>query len=150
MSLTKQQVVRLKKLSEALRSGKYSQTTQLLRRGDSFCCLGVACDLHVKSTKHNQWRHPGTTSDVYMFGADLYSIPKSIQDYYGFNSNVGTYIKAPQAVENFIVPGRTLISLNDREGRDFKFIAKVIDLFIEQDGPAILDIDSLDAAEPVL
>jgi hypothetical protein len=29
----------------ALRSGKYKQAHHWLRKGDSFCCLGVACDL---------------------------------------------------------------------------------------------------------
>jgi hypothetical protein len=33
------------KLVDALRSGKYEQTTGCLRSEDSFCCLGVACDL---------------------------------------------------------------------------------------------------------
>jgi hypothetical protein len=30
---------------EALRSGKYDQGKSWLRQGDSFCCLGVLCDL---------------------------------------------------------------------------------------------------------
>ena len=30
---------------EALRSGKYKQTTYVLRREDSYCCLGVLCDI---------------------------------------------------------------------------------------------------------
>ena len=29
----------------ALRSGKYQQGRGVLRNGDKFCCLGVACDL---------------------------------------------------------------------------------------------------------
>lgn len=33
------------KLIEALQSGKYSKGKGALRRGDDFCCLGVACDL---------------------------------------------------------------------------------------------------------
>lgn len=42
---------RIKKLwIEALRSGKYQQTDNALRRGSgakaTFCCLGVLCDLH--------------------------------------------------------------------------------------------------------
>jgi len=31
---------------DALRSGKYEQTQRQLRREDSFCCLGVLCDLY--------------------------------------------------------------------------------------------------------
>lgn len=34
---------------EALRSGKYQQGRDVLRAGDSFCCLGVACDLYDSS-----------------------------------------------------------------------------------------------------
>ena len=32
----------------ALESGEYDQTAGRLRNGDSFCCLGVACELAVK------------------------------------------------------------------------------------------------------
>lgn len=35
---------------EALRSGKYQQGTGCLRMDDTFCCLGVLCDLHAKET----------------------------------------------------------------------------------------------------
>lgn len=31
---------------EALRSGKYQQGQGALKEGDSFCCLGVLCDLY--------------------------------------------------------------------------------------------------------
>lgn len=34
-----------KKWVEALRSGKYSQGKNYLRKGDSYCCLGVLCEV---------------------------------------------------------------------------------------------------------
>ncbi len=34
----------------ALRSGKYKQGRGCLRRHDSYCCLGVLCDLHAQVT----------------------------------------------------------------------------------------------------
>lgn len=34
----------------ALRSGEYKQGRGELRNGDSFCCLGVLCDLHSKDS----------------------------------------------------------------------------------------------------
>lgn len=40
---------------EALRSGEYTQTTDVLRRRDSMCCLGVLCDLHHKTTNDGEW-----------------------------------------------------------------------------------------------
>jgi hypothetical protein len=33
----------------ALRSGKYKQGRKALRDGDTFCCLGVLCDLAVRA-----------------------------------------------------------------------------------------------------
>ena len=38
---------------KALRSGKYKQTTHILRNTFGFCCLGVACDLFKE--KHQKW-----------------------------------------------------------------------------------------------
>ncbi len=38
---------------EALRSGKYEQTTGQLREGNKFCVLGVLCDIAPKSV--GQW-----------------------------------------------------------------------------------------------
>lgn len=44
-----------KKWLEALRSGEYKQGKEALRLPDNtFCCLGVLCDLHAKETG-NQW-----------------------------------------------------------------------------------------------
>ena len=34
----------------ALRSGEYKQGQRYLRVDDTFCCLGVLCDLHAKAT----------------------------------------------------------------------------------------------------
>ncbi len=36
---------------KALRSGEYKQTTSRLQKGDSFCCLGVACDIFIPKYK---------------------------------------------------------------------------------------------------
>ena len=35
---------------EALRSGRYRQTSLMLRDKVGFCCLGVACDISGKGT----------------------------------------------------------------------------------------------------
>ncbi len=35
------------KWTEALRSGEYNQCQNQLQFGDSFCCLGVACDIFI-------------------------------------------------------------------------------------------------------
>lgn len=61
---------------EALRSGKYSQTSGRLRRQDGFCCLGVLCDL-MDTTKWienplNNWTYGEFESKNYdMLRGDL-------------------------------------------------------------------------------
>ena len=45
---------------EALRSGNYKQAQSALRRDDTYCCLGVACDLSVNEEidwQYNQDRN---------------------------------------------------------------------------------------------
>lgn len=39
-------------LVKALLSGDYEQTRNFLREGDSFCCLGVACDINLDMHWH--------------------------------------------------------------------------------------------------
>lgn len=39
-----------KKWVEALRSNQYKQGGGALRRDNTYCCLGVLCDLHAKDT----------------------------------------------------------------------------------------------------
>lgn len=42
---------------DTLESGKYKQTTGALKEGDSFCCLGVLCDLAVKDGSRFRWTY---------------------------------------------------------------------------------------------
>ena len=39
---------------DALRSGEYQQSTSRLRTGDTYCCLGVACELH-RQARDDKW-----------------------------------------------------------------------------------------------
>jgi hypothetical protein len=47
---------------KALRSGKYKQGSNYLRRGNDFCCLGVLCDI----VEPDAWR-PASESDHGVF-----------------------------------------------------------------------------------
>lgn len=50
----------------ALRSGEYKQGTEHLHSGDSFCCLGVLCDLYAKEHPANgKWEL--VRNDVFEF-----------------------------------------------------------------------------------
>ncbi len=48
----------------ALRSGDYKQGTKVLRKGNSFCCLGVLCDV-VDPSRWNE------RDDRYLWGKNL-------------------------------------------------------------------------------
>ena len=50
---------RVKKLwVEALWSGCYKQGRKRLRYGNTYCCLGVLCDLYRKKTGEGEWNKP--------------------------------------------------------------------------------------------
>lgn len=40
----------------ALRSGEYKQGKSMLRVDDSYCCLGVLCELHRQANVGYEWR----------------------------------------------------------------------------------------------
>ena len=69
----------------ALRSGKYKQGRGRLRRGDSFCCLGVLCDL----SKLSEWKSGG-----YYGSADearAMHPPVSVLEWAGLRSESGKF-----------------------------------------------------------
>lgn len=82
----------MKRWVKALRSGKYKKGKFGLRRGDTFCCLGVLCDLSKQST----W-------DKYGF-YDNYDtvLPTSVQEWAGMQTDKGE-----------IDARRNLVMLND-------------------------------------
>ena len=49
----------------ALRSGEYKQATGRLRKNDGYCCLGVLCDLHSKTTGEGHWEGEGEGDQAY-------------------------------------------------------------------------------------
>lgn len=118
MSLNKENV---RKLVEALRSGKYKQTTNYLTKiangEQSHCCLGVACLV----AKEN-----GVFVDVQVVGDDAWQtvkyngdgllLPGGVVQWYGFTSTTPD-IKAP----NGAVSPATIA--NDDLGWDFNQIA---------------------------
>jgi|SRR6185436_2774286 len=93
---------------EALRSGKYEQGKRALRKGNSFCCLGVLCD--VMGAK---WEVRGDDVDLHAT----------------FNGELQEYYFEPAALE---VIGMTeaqqeeLYQMND-EGESFAAIADQIE-----------------------
>ena len=106
----------------ALRSGEYSQCQGSLRRGDSFCCLGVACDLYAKEHTDGFWFTREETNSVEFdsrTGVRSGVLPECVKDWLGMRTNTGIYEDAS---------GKNLPHLNDNQKWSFNQIAD----FIEQ------------------
>jgi hypothetical protein len=98
---------------EALRSNTYVQGKRRLKNVDNtFCCLGVLCDLYIKS-KNFQWeKHDDSCFALH----DARSIlPREVMDWAGLDSN------------NPTCDYHTLSSYNDN-GKSFHEIAGLIEV----------------------
>ncbi len=98
---------------EALRSGKYKQGRDLLRKDDEYCCLGVACDI-FKSDINGDWVKPvmgGRMSFKAGLIDVLYDIPPILKDKLGL----------PDKVRNHMV------SMNDSFDKNFNEIADYLE-----------------------
>ena len=114
---------------EALTSGEYSQTTDMLKNNEGgFCCLGVLCDLFIKSQDEGRWslgnlftfNEPDVESDLYTTGWDT-ELPAVVMEWAGLEDAHGRYGIRPTPE----VRGNSLARDND-SGDNFKVIAKTI------------------------
>lgn len=110
-----------RKWIKALRSGKYKQGTDYLKRGDEFCCLGVLCDL-VKDELGADWEiqriyHSDFVGEF--LGCDN-ELPDDVAELVGLSDVVGSY----RAL--FGNKPRSLAQDND-SGKTFKQIANIIE-----------------------
>lgn len=107
---------------EALRSGVYKQGKNYLHEGDTYCCLGVACDLYRRYESGPGWRDEDTDEDG--FPANSYMgeagvLPATVRDWLGLGDECGCHVVSK-------VQGRSLSGLND-QGNTFEEIADVIE-----------------------
>jgi hypothetical protein len=122
-SMKPEHVEARRKWVEALLSGKYKQARGALRKGNAFCCLGVACDavgVGVWQKDGRRWTFNGV--------GDL--LPSSVID------RLGVRYPNPNACGNIVA------SLNDDQRFTFEEIATAI-LFEEE---YQLDLASMDVA----
>lgn len=98
---------------KALRSGEYRQGTAGLRFEDSFCCLGVLCDLHAEIAFVN-WEYD-ERSGIYRYLGETIVLPKAVCEWAGLDD------------PNPITPKAFLTTQNDTPGRSFKRLALMIE-----------------------
>ena len=100
---------------DALRSGEYKQTSDALRTGDNFCCLGVLCDLHAKET--------GGKWEGWHYGGNQHTPPPDVVEWAGLDDQYGGEVVI--AVEMRDV--QLAITEHNDSGRTFAEIANAIE-----------------------
>ena len=103
---------------EAPRSGEYKQGANGLKMDDTFCCLGVLCDLHAKE-KNKQWAEPKYQNFASYLGMTAV-LPPEVQKWAGLD-RANPVLKSPK--HGF---DEELSILNDG-GATFQQIADVIE-----------------------
>ena len=112
---------------KALRSGEYTQAAGVLRRDDSFCCLGVLCDLYREATSDGTWDEtPRSEPDglpVYAFAGAEETLPNEVITWAGMETPNGILDPVESGAEEMCLSG-----LND-DGSTFSGLALVIEQY---------------------
>jgi hypothetical protein len=106
---------------EALRSGAYRQTRLALRDNEGFCCLGVACEVAIEAGL--PLKRAGDDGYSSLDGQIIQRafLPRAVMEWLGLSTGDGRVSAA-----------QSLSQLNDRERRDFNYIANFIDKYREE------------------
>lgn len=112
----------------ALRSGGYTQGTSSLHnlKDDTWCCLGVACDLLAKQNLlPNRTEELASDNAVHLWGPEMYegTLPTIAQEHLGISS-LGAFTPV---ITNRGHTLSTLATLNDFANFTFDEIADVIE-----------------------
>lgn len=103
---------------DALRSGQYSQTEEILRDNAGFCCLGVLCDLYRKELNVGTWEDRAPFDSD---GSNFVFVVDKIAE-------TGTLpVRMAKMLDLDENSQSALIDLNDQQGFDFDEIADWIE-----------------------
>lgn len=112
----------------ALRSGQYEQTDSALRNDDSYCCLGVLCDIYSQETGV-VWE-PDFFPKFTMHGNDNV-LPMEVRRWADLPHEHGAYVavskRYDEGEETTVFHSPSLTELNDQWQYDFRQIADVIE-----------------------
>jgi len=123
MYTPEEQAEHRQKWVDALKSGKYEQGKDMLRDGDKFCCLGVACDISglgvwTESTGRDE---NGKVTQDYAYvvnGRQSWGLlPREVRDWLGLKYSDAGYMHGVR---------KLLCKAND-DGFDFNAIVGIIE-----------------------
>ncbi len=115
--------------ADALRSGDYEQGKGMLHSGDTYCCLGVLCELAVEAGVTERFNGPRVmgehgTLPSYKYGPDSEvantgTLPIEVSEWAG--------LKGADWQDNPTVDGYSLATWNDHKNADFNDIARLVE-----------------------
>ncbi len=110
----------IQKWAENLEGGRYEQGTGGLRKGDTYCCLGVLCDMYAQQFDR-EWElleyYDSRNPYMYAFLGHEDYLPVAVRQWAGIDDN------------NPVFEGNTLSGMNDGrscEQKSFIEIAQMI------------------------
>ena len=87
-------------MDRTLRAEKFQQAPGSLRKASGYCCLGVACELHLLA-HGKRWDSSYGVAFTYLgAGADL---PNAVKDWLGMKSRSGGF-SSEYKVEGYDIP----------------------------------------------
>lgn len=116
----------------ALRSDEYKQARNQLKVGDSFCCLGVLCDIYAREVGEKWYDESGDLND-HQFDASVLlatngSLPYRVMTWAEFPTTSGSL---PLCNSRDNDEGLySLITANDIDNMDFPKIADLVQAFL--------------------
>lgn len=105
---------------DALESGEFEQCQYSLKKGDSYCCLGVACEIYRRETGKGKWEKDEFILNSNPIEFFIDNLPLAVRDWLGLSGRIGTY-----ELDGDKSPERCLSEDNDT-GASFIAIAKTI------------------------
>lgn len=110
----------------ALRSGEYTQTDEVLRDRNGFCCLGVLCDLYLKEVGKEWVENYNDYVFSSEFGGEL--LPPEVMAWADLKDEnpVVAMEQFDHEIEQYVLKPLPLSDLNDT-GKSFKMIAALIE-----------------------
>ena len=129
--------------TDALRSNEYEQGDSYLHQGSKFCCLGVACDIALKSGLELDSGASSIDDDVVTYGGADAILPSEVRAWLGLADEVGS-LRKDFGHDGFVISN--LWHMNDRARSSFEEIAKVID----EDGVTLAGEEAITGSQPAL
>ena len=120
---------------KALRSGEYEQGLGSLKFDNKYCCLGVACDLFLKSEGRASWEEHEHASwfrildnqrgDGVDDSSDVF-LPTEVKEWLGLSNHEGKFTWRETIEKEDYHGNDSLIDLNDNDS-SFEDIATIIE-----------------------